>query len=221
MSFGKRQQPGSTTAGARRTYDEEAKAPRLTSTTKAAVFGALTGIVGVLATIALIIGGTLFKDRTHALELAERFAYQPADGPGYVNRKHNAQSRVDNECLGLWDNTLSGVRNAMLCYSTRSPERLCESLEKELFVALIDEYLHFERQMAANIAATPAPILNFIESNLAAFPKAIPRDKITESWRNLSRIGVMDKGDFGWFPDDSIATAFADVDVKRDVCSDS
>jgi hypothetical protein len=108
----------------------------------------------------------------------------------------------------------------MLCYSTRHPERLCQPLEKELFVRLVDEYTNFEKQMADVIAATPQPIRDIVERNSAPQIQ-VPREKVSHAWKELARIGVIEQGDFGWFPDDFVANAFADVEVETHVCSDS
>jgi hypothetical protein len=217
MSFGKRHAFG--TPQARRPLSAiRTASPQ--STGKWIALGAATGVLSALALIALIVGSILMVTKLQALELADRFAHQPADGPGYVNRKLNAKSRVDEECLGIWDNTLSGVRNTMLCYSTRHPERLCEPLEKDLFVRLVDEYTNFEKQIADATAATPQPILDMIENHL---PRQIqvPREKVADAWKALAKIGVIEREDFGWFPDDFVATAFADVEIEKSVCSES
>jgi hypothetical protein len=208
--------------------DDITDIPGVRSSSTRRIFAWSAGIAFAATFIFVYLGDIVVGQAIRDREVADRVAFVPIEGPGYVSRKLGYKSVADESCYELWSDprkgfqtSLNGVRASMLCYSQTQRERLCDPKEKAHFVKLIEEYVAYEALVQQQ---GMAPMLNLqmdaISESLKPGTSFEPVDpfETLAVWRKLAQEGFIERADFPWLSHHLIEAAFLDVDAKPNPC---
>jgi hypothetical protein len=138
-------------------------------------------------------------------------------GPAYVKRKLGHGSAADARCARQWDSASGlGFRDSMHCYATYKVSRLCGGEEKQVFLALTEEYFAAENSLAY------AHVVN-ASAGTSQLPAAAATRKsstdVVQAFRVLAEKGYISVDDFGWSAPSSLRIALNNTAVAETPCS--
>jgi hypothetical protein len=212
-----------------RDLDDITDVPGVSTSSPRRVFAWSAGIAFAVTFVVVYLGDIAVGQAMRNREVADRVAFVPIEGPGYVSRKLGYKSVADKSCYKLWSDplkgfqtSLNGVRASMLCYSQTRQERLCDPKERAHFVKLIQEYVAYEALVQQQ---GMAPMLNLQMDAISAslepgggFEPADPFETLAV-WRKLALEGFIARSDFPWLSHHLIEAAFVGIEPKPSPCS--